>query len=199
MSNKKIPSPQPLPQRIGKFIDKLAAVTRVSGLLLSVISMHLLIIRPLVNRVDSLQLQLNAMQRSISKVAQENSHLEEANDLLSNLKAQHDEIAGARATMEQLRKLREEALLEANRVSEAAFKVNQLSLTAQEMIHQQEEHDSELVANVTPSQVKGDFQSELAQPILPPPLEKVKLPEIQQKGHAPYLMFTRSIEPAILR
>lgn len=116
-----------LTSKISHVAKVMGSITRVSGLLLTVISMHVLVIRPLVDRVDQLQSELHDIDVTLSRVAAEQTHLHATNDLLSELKTQHDEIAGARASLQQMQKLREELEIESNKIPEAMKAVTRLS------------------------------------------------------------------------
>lgn len=118
--------PGKLRSRFENAVKVFGSVTRVSGLLLTVISMHILVIRPLVQRVDHLQAELHGIEATLSKVAAEQSHLQSTNDLLSELRSQHDAIAGARATLQQMHKLREQIELESNKIPEAMEAVTRI-------------------------------------------------------------------------
>ena len=107
--------------------NKISWTTRVSGVLLSVLSMHFLVVRPLVQRVDRLQSQLIFVDATLSKVAAERATLMETNELLSEIKSQHDEVAGARATIRQLQKLRDELVDEAEQFPAAMRAVRRMS------------------------------------------------------------------------
>lgn len=118
--------------RLGK---RISLVARFSGILLSVISMHLLIIRPLVNRVDQLQAELRETEIRFLKISAEQSTIRATNDLLTELRSQHDEIAGARATLLQLQKLREEIQCEAQEIPAALEAISRISELPDQVHH----------------------------------------------------------------
>ncbi|TWT51606.1 hypothetical protein KOR42_34940 [Thalassoglobus neptunius] len=106
--------------------SRLSSPLRVSALMISVITMHLLVVRPLVERVDRLQAEIHDVDSTLSKVADHRQSLSETNDLLSQLKSQHEEVARARATVRQLEQLRREIVLESERIPETIRAVARL-------------------------------------------------------------------------
>lgn len=101
--------------------------TRVAGVLISIFSMHLLVVRPLVDRVDQLQAELNQMDATLSQVVGRRSSIQQTNDLLSGLSEQHERAARARATVRQLELLQSAILREAEQLPEALESVRRMS------------------------------------------------------------------------
>ncbi|MEW4490006.1 hypothetical protein AB1L42_18125 [Thalassoglobus sp. JC818] len=106
--------------------SRLSSPLRVSALMISVITMHLLVVQPLVERVDRLQAEIHDVDSTLSEVADHRHSLSETNDLLSQLKSQHEEVARARATVRQLEQLRREIVLESERIPETIRAVARL-------------------------------------------------------------------------
>ena len=105
---------------------KVRWATRLTGVLASVLSMHILVVRPLVDRVDRLQAELHYVDTTLSKVAGERLTVRETNNILSGLKEQHDDLAGARATVRQLHQLRREIQAEAEQIQAALDSVTRM-------------------------------------------------------------------------
>ncbi len=174
-------------------------VTRVTGLLLTVISMHILVIRPLVDRVDHLQSELHDIDVTLSKVAAEQSDLHVTNDLLSELKTQHDAIAGARATLQQMQKLREEIEIESNKIPEAMEAVSRISELPIHLHQAELERYTELVKPVpNPYQSNMDDAPSLrSEDVIHPRSLEPEIddkPRVKKVSVPPYLFISGSIE-----
>ncbi len=144
-----------LTDRLRLIVEKISWTTRVTGVLLSVLSMHFLVVRPLVERVDRLQNELIFVDAALSKAVAENSTILETNDLLSNLKTQHEEVAGARATIRQLQKLRDELVFEAEQFPAAMRAVTRMSELPEHVFQAEADRYSRLVPNPAQSNPLG--------------------------------------------
>ncbi len=140
---------QILRDQIRLITDKISWTTRVSGVLLSVLSMHFLVVRPLVQRVDQLQRELTFVDAALSKVDSERAAVLETNELLSSLKSQHDEVAGARATIRQLQKLRDELISESDQFPAAMRAVKRMSELPDHVFQAEADRYSHLVPDTT--------------------------------------------------
>ena len=116
-----------IPSGLHRFFQTVAAPLRISALLISVISLHLLVVRPLVSQVNQLETQFVEINKSLTEVASHKASLAANNDLLSGLKKQHEDLAAARATVRQLDQLRKEILKESERIPEAMAAVSRIS------------------------------------------------------------------------
>lgn len=117
---------QKLRANVHSLSKKVRWATRLTGVLASVLSMHILVVRPLVDRVDRLQAELHYVDTTLSKVAGERLTVRETNNILSGLKEQHDDVAGARATVRQLHQLRREIQAEAEQIQAALDSVSRM-------------------------------------------------------------------------
>ena len=127
-----------------RFLHGMTSPLRIAGLLISVISLHLFVVRPLVDRVDVLEAELQNVDRSLSEVAGYEESLSANNDLLSELKRQHEDLAAARATVRQLQQLRLEILKEADRIPEAMAAVTRISALPDHVLTSEAELQSQL-------------------------------------------------------
>lgn len=94
--------PSPPEKRSGEWMPRLA------GILLSVLSMHLLVVRPLLARLDRLREEQHAVDQTLTELSDSGTCLWETNQFLKGLRLQRDELAAARATLQQWRRLHDE-------------------------------------------------------------------------------------------
>lgn len=95
------------------------ALLRSLGIVVSVITMHLLIVRPLVERLNGLEEQLAQTGDDLQALRGAQVTLGQSGDVMTQLRRQHDELAGARASVRQWQQLRREIELEATQIPAA--------------------------------------------------------------------------------
>lgn len=117
---------------------------RIAALLISVISLHLFVVRPLVARVHHLETELQHVTESMLELAAYDESLATNNDLLSSLKQQHEDLAAARATVRQLSQLRLEIEKEADRIPEAMAAVTRISTLPDHVFSSEAERQAQL-------------------------------------------------------
>lgn len=81
---------------------------RIAGIVLSVVSMHLLVVRPLLSRVDRLEGDLHVADLTLTELADSGRSLWETNDFLKGLRVQREELNAARETLQQWRQFHQE-------------------------------------------------------------------------------------------
>ncbi len=116
-----------LKNRLWSLLEKISGPIRIVGILMSVLSMHLLVVRPLVDRVGRLESELHGIDTTLQKIAKSRTTIRQTNSLLENLKSQHEELARARATVHQLQILRKEIAYEAEQIPAALESLKRLS------------------------------------------------------------------------
>ncbi len=136
----------PLKDRLWAFIEKVSGPLRIAGILLSVLSMHLLVVRPLVERVGQLESELHEIDSTLEKLAQSRETIRETNSLLENLKSQHEELARARATVRQLQVLRKEIVAEAEQIPAAMQSLKRISELPNQVFESEVERYSQFPA-----------------------------------------------------
>ena len=104
----------------------IATPLRIFGLLISVISLHFLVVRPLVEQVDRIEVGMQDVEHSMMQLAEHEGSLTGTTTLLKSLRSQHEDLASARATVYQLDQLRKEIIKESRQIPEAMEAVSRI-------------------------------------------------------------------------
>ena len=118
-------SPRSQPSSLALLAQTIHWPTRVLGIVASIVSMHLLIVRPLMTRVDSLESEIHEFDSSLAVVAQRSTG-HSSMQLSSQLETRHDDIVAARATLAQISLLNREMGVEADRLEHTQAALNRL-------------------------------------------------------------------------
>ncbi len=101
--------------------------TLAGGAMIGIVMMQLLIARPLTQRIDAMQQQMSAVDSHLVELTGSRDDVQRTNDLLSGLRAQHDQFVAAQQTVLRLKNLQQEIETEAGQVGSSMETLQQLA------------------------------------------------------------------------
>lgn len=117
-----------------QWFQKLHLPALAGGLILGVLSVHIVIARPLMSRVAGMQQNMAEINKQMLLLAGHRDDLVVSNSLLHNLRVQHDQLVEAGRAVEQTRLLQQNVLREARQTTEALAAVRGYAGLQQELI-----------------------------------------------------------------